>query len=166
MSLDNIQLTKQTCKNLFGSNLVEISGTLPQEEVKTEHSISSLGENNQQILFVINDQDHKFLPDDELVLLSKLVSACKLTMADIALVNFYLNPFDYEVYLNHFHSRKILLFGVTTLDLNLPFNIPFFQIQQFREQLYLTAPSLKDLLKNPELKKKLWSNLQILFLNK
>ena len=166
MSLDNIQLTKESCKNLFSSNLVEISGTLDQKEVKTEYSISSLGENNQQVLFVINDPGHKFLPDEEMVLLSNLVSACKLTMADIALVNFHFNPFDYDVFINHFHSRKVLLFGVTTQELNLPFNIPFFQIQQFREQLYLTAPSLKELLKNTDLKKKLWSSLQILFLKK
>ena len=54
MSLDNIQLTKESCKNLFSSNLVEISGTLDQKEVKTEYSISSLGENNQRFFAVNN----------------------------------------------------------------------------------------------------------------
>jgi len=166
MGLNNIQLTKETCQNLFSKNLIEVKEILPENEGKEDRFISSLGENQQQILFLINDPENKFLPDNEMTLLSNLVTACKLTMADIALVNFYLNPFNYEDFINYFHSTKILLFGVTTIDLNLPFSIPFFQIQQFRDQLYLTAPSLKNFLDHKDLKKELWTSLQKLFLKK
>jgi hypothetical protein len=57
----------------------------------------------------------------------------------------------------------MLLFGVDTSDLELPFTIPFFQIQNFNSQEYLTAPALKDLLENKNLKKDLWKSLQKLF---
>jgi hypothetical protein len=162
MSLDNIQLSKETCKNLFAKNLVE----LEEKGDKKEIAISSLGENQQQILFIVNEPEQRFLPDDEMSLLSNLITACKLSMADIALVNFYHNRFDYQDFATQFHPIKILLFGVSTEELNLPFTIPFFQIQQFQEQLYLTAPSLKNFLDNKDLKKDLWTSLQKLFLKK
>ncbi|MEO6904966.1 MAG: hypothetical protein ABI148_01280 [Ginsengibacter sp.] len=162
MSLDNIQLSKVTCKNLFAKNLVEMD----QKEENKEINICSLGENQQQILFLVNEPEHKFLPNEEMTLLSNLITACKLSMADIGLVNFYKNHFDYHDFANQFHSKKILLFGVTTEDLNLPFTIPFFQIQQFQDQQYLTAPPLKIFLNNKDLKKELWTSLQKLFLKK
>jgi hypothetical protein len=162
MSLDNIQLSKETCKNLFAKNLVE----LEEKGDKKEIAISSLGENQQQILFIVNEPEQRFLPDDEMSLLSNLITACKLSMADIALVNFYHNHFDYQYFTTQFHPIKILLFGVSTEELNLPFTIPFFQIQQFQEQLYLTAPALKNFLDNKDLKKDLWTSLQKLFLKK
>ena len=160
MSLDNIRLSKENCKNLFAKTLVELDDKGGEKEI----TINSLGENQQQILFIVNEPEQRFLPDDEMMLLSNLITACKLSMADIALVNFYHNHFDYHTFISHFNSGKILLFGVTTEELSLPFTIPFFQIQQFREQLYLTAPSLKDFLTNKDLKKELWTSLQKLFL--
>jgi len=162
MNLDNIQLSHQICQNLFRETLIEIN----EEKAGKEIKISSLGENEQQILFLIKDADHKFLADEEMALLSNLIAACKLSMADIALVNFYFTPLTYSDFINHFHPKKILLFGVTTEELNLPFTIPFFQIQQFQQQLYLPAPSLKILLDNKDLKKELWISLQKLFLKK
>jgi len=166
MGLDNIQLTKETCKNLFAKNLIELDNTPIDKEIQKVTTISSLGENQQQVLFLVNEPKQRFLPDDEMTLLSNLIVACKLSMADIALVNFYHNHFDYHDFANQFHPKNILLFGVTTEELSLPFTIPFFQIQQFQGQLYLTAPPLKNFLNNKDLKKELWISLQKLFLKK
>jgi len=166
MSLDNIRLSKENCKNLFAKNLIESDNTPIDKEVEKASTISSLGENQQQILFLVYEPEQRFLPDDEMTLLSNLITACKLSMADIALVNFYHNQVDYHSFVNYFHPVKILLFGVSTEELNLPFTIPFFQIQPFQEQLYLTAPSLKNFLNNKDLKKELWASLQKLFLKK
>lgn len=166
MSLDNIQLSQETCKNLFSRNLIELDNTPIDKEVQKLTPISSLGENQQQILFIVNEPEQRFLSDDEMTLLSNLIVACKLSMADIALVNFYHNHFDYHGFAKQFHPKKILLFGVTTEELSLPFAIPFFQIQPFQDQLYLTAPSLKTFLNNNDLKKELWTSLQKLFFKK
>jgi hypothetical protein len=167
MSLDNIRLSKEICENLFAKDLIELNNSSIDKEVqKVTTTISSLGENQQQILFIVNEPEQRFLPDDEMDLLSNLITACKLSMADIVLVNFYHNRFQYHDFANQFHPVKILLFGVSTEELNLPFTIPFFQIQPFQEQLYLTAPSLKNFLNNKDLKKELWASLQKLFLKK
>ena len=164
MSLDNIQLSGQTCAILFSHNLIEDQASNREQESQEKIKIDCLGENQKQVLFLVNDQSNKYLGDEEMEMLVKLIAACKLSMADIALVNFHSNKFNYQQFNNEFHSNKILIFGVSTGELELPFEIPHFQVQQFQKQFYLTAPSLKDLLDNTDLKKELWMSLQKLFL--
>jgi hypothetical protein len=166
MSLNNIQLSDITCQMLFEKALVEKAGSTPMEIITKDINISSLGENQKNILFLVNEAEHKFLPDDEMEMLSNLVVACKLSMADIALVNYHYNQYSYSQFNDYFELKTTLLFGVSTAEMDLPFTIPFFQIQQFQQQLFLTAPPLADFLQNKNLKKNLWLSLQKLFLNK
>ena len=164
MSLDNIQLSGHTCSILFSHNLIEDSTSNTITDSKKKFEINSLGENQKKVLLLVNDPSCKFLPDEEMELLTNLIPACKLSMADIALVNFNWNKYNYQQFNSQFEPKKILIFGVTTLDIELPFDIPYFQVQPFHEQLYLTAPSLKDFINNTALKKELWKSLQKLFL--
>ena len=166
MSLDNIQLSKKECQILFAKNLVDSTQDVVLESVTKEIKINSLGGNQRNILFLVKDSQNKFLPDNEMDLLSNLITACKLSMADIALVNYFNSSLNYHQLTGHFQPTKILMFGITTSELELPFSIPFFQIQQFQQQSYITAPSLTDFLKNKDLKKQLWTSLQKLFLLK
>jgi hypothetical protein len=166
MSLNNIQLSDITCQMLFEKNLVASTENKASNEISTEINITSLGENQKNILFLVNDPEYKFLPDEEMEMLSNLIIACKLSMADIALANYHYNQFNYSQFHNCFQPKKILLFGISTAQMDLPFTIPHFQIQQFQDQLFLTAPSLADFLQNKNLKKDLWISLQKLFLNK
>lgn len=164
MSLDNIQLSSQTCAILFNGDLIEEPAFNSKVNSEEKIEIQSLGENKSHILFIINNSSHKFLPDEEMELLTKLVSACKLTMADIALVNFSSNQYSYRHFNDQFKPKKILVFGVRNRELDLPFDIPYFQVQSFQQQLFLTAPPLKEFLNNTNLKKELWKTLQKLFL--
>ncbi|MEO8820917.1 MAG: hypothetical protein ABI267_08900, partial [Ginsengibacter sp.] len=126
--------------------------------------IRSLGDNQKQILFLVNNSSTEFLPDDEMALLTNLISACKLSMADIALVNFNFHKKNYREFDAQFKPKKIMIFGIKTSELDLPFAVPNFQIQPFHQQFYLTAPSLNNFLNNKNLKKELWICLQKLFL--
>ena len=164
MSLDNIQLSAETCSILFNHNLIGDLASNPEADSQNKIKINALGGNQKHVVFLVNDGSCKFLPDEEMELLTKLVSACKLTMNDISLVNFNSNPVNYHLLNEQFQYEKILIFGVSTSALELPFDIPNFQIQQFQQQLYLTAPPLKEFLNNVELKKELWQSLQKLFL--
>lgn len=164
MSLDNIQLSYETCAILFNHNLIEDPTSNPKVDSSQKIEIESFGENHSHVLFVVNNNTHKFLPDDEMELLTKLVSACKLSLADIALVNFSSNKYNYQLFNDQFHPKKILIFGVKNTELELPFDIPYFQVQTFQQQSYLTAPPLKEFLNNTALKKELWRTLQNLFL--
>lgn len=166
MSIDNIQLSKTARRILFTKTLVEASPTSKSGDESSENKIDCLGGNEKSILFLVKDPQNKFLADEEMNLLSNLITACKLTMADIALVNNGHALINYQQLSNHFHSKKILLFGIDTSELQLPFTIPHFQIQTFNEQLYMTAPPLNQFLTNKDLKMELWLCLQKLFLNK
>lgn len=164
MSLDNIQLSDQSCSILFSHNLIEDSASNVATEFQNKIEINSLGENQKNVLFLVNNPDSKFLPDDEMELLTNLISACKLSMADIALVNFNSNKYNYAQFNEGFKPKKILIFGITASELELPFDIPHFQVQPFQQQSYLLAPLLKAFLDNKTLKKELWLCLQKLFL--
>lgn len=166
MSLNDIQLSKNTRRILFTKNLTDVSSSVKSGNESAANKINSLGGNEKNILFLVNDPENKFLGDEEMNLLSNLITACKLTMADIALVNSVNTKISYQQLLNHFQPKKLLLFGIETSELELPFTIPHFQIQPFQEQLYLTSPPLNQLLSNTDLKKELWIRLQKLFLNK
>ncbi len=164
MSLDNIQLSGQTCEILFKHNLIAAttSEIITDSLIKSE--IRSLGDNQKQILFLVNNSASGFLPDEEMALLTNLITACNLSMADITLVNFHLNKKPYEDFNGQFKPKKILIFGIETSELRLPFAIPYFQIQPFHQQFYLSAPPLKEFVNNKNLKKELWVSLQKLFL--
>lgn len=166
MSLNDIELSDITRQMLFEKNLVGKIEMTDQQPISKEMFISSLGENKKNIVFLVNNVEHKYLPDNEMEMLSNLIIACKLSMADIALVNYHFNQYQYSQFNDYFKPKIILLFGISTAAMELPFTIPFFQIQKFQQQLFLTAPPLADFLDNKNLKKDLWISLQKLFLNK
>lgn len=166
MSIDTIQLSKTARQILFTKTLVEVTQNEKSEDESPENKINCLGGNEKNILFLVRDPQNKFLADEEMNLLSNLITACKLNMADIALVNSAHTPVTYQQLSNHFHSKKVLMFGINTSEMELPFAIPHFQIQTFNQQLYMTAPPLHQFLTNKDLKKELWLCLQKLFLNK
>lgn len=164
MSLNNIQLSGSVCKNLFSHSLVQVNESKLEKEELVQKKIESLGNNFKRVFFIVNDDSCQFLPDEEMEMLIKLLSACKLAMEDISLVNFHFHPLTYQMISETFEPKKILLFGVSTSQLQLPFAIPDFQLQAFNNQLYMAAPSLTELLNNKELKKNLWASLQKIFL--
>jgi hypothetical protein len=164
MGIDNIQLSGYLCQNLYNKSLIGEKHADNTVKTSEKFKINVLGQNKSQVLFLVNNRDQKFVSDSEMKLLSNLLSACKLSMADISLVNFQENPgIIYTDLIDYFHPKKILIFGISTSELQLPFTIPFFQIQQFHEQLYLTNPSLNQFLNNKELKIQLWNCLKKLF---
>ena len=165
MSIDQIQLPDYLCRQMFSKCLLDKAK--PEGEASTTEKIklTALGANGRNILFLVNDTQHKFLAENEMKLLSDLLNACKISMEDIVLVNYEQNrSVNYRNLTEQFESKKILIFGVTAADLELPFTIPFFQIQKYQEQTYLICPSLSDFSDNVSLKKELWNCLKKIFL--
>lgn len=165
MSINTIQISKKAVGILFAKSLVEARPEKKATDQKIKNKLKSLGGNKKKILFLITDSQSKFLPDPQMDLLSNLLTACKLNMEDIALVNYGDRSFNYHQILEHFHPKKILMFGIDPSALELPFTIPHFQIQSFQDQLYVSAPPFNHFLDNKDLKKELWKCLQKLFLN-
>lgn len=164
MSIDNIPLPAFLYQNIFKKNLVDSKAEKATIALKEEAQINSLGGNEKKIIFLFNDNQNKFLGDLQMKFLWDLLTACQLTMADVALVNFFhTNAITYRELTDQLHPKKILIFGLLATDLHLPFTIPFFQIQNFQDQVYMISPSIEQLQMNVELKKQLWECLQKIF---
>jgi len=159
MSLNKITLQPYVIASLYNHVLVE------EVEIHSPDSYKFLGKNKKQVLVIVQKQDVAFVDDSELYFLSSVLAACKLSLEDIAIVNEASLPpgTDYLTLLKFFNSRHILLFGVAPQSIDLPFNFPHFQLQQFDHHTYLSAPALKEIEKEKALKTKLWNSLKLLF---
>lgn len=159
MSLNQIQLTPHLLVNFYPDSLIETAAmTVPEVS-----SLSYLGKNEKNILIITTQSDVRFLTDEELEFLTSILSACKLSIADVAIVNWKQTETDLSKIFLELKTKTALLFNITPLEIGLPINFPQFQIQEFNKQTYLYAPSLQEIANNVEVKKQLWSSLKNLF---
>jgi hypothetical protein len=168
MSLDNIQLPPIVLHDLFKHSLVDLNaGTTKDDTINTTNTgnISFLGTNQKHIAIIVDTEKTIYLPDEELNFLLGILSACKLSMADVALVNIAKNnTLIYTDIAQQLNAEKILLFAVTPAQLQLPLQFPHYQIQKFNTQVYLSAPSLQLIEADKAEKTKLWNCLKQIFL--
>jgi len=112
----------------------------------------------------VQKEKEAFLPDGELKFLTSILSACGLSIADIALVNLTgVDNKTYNALTEHFSSRQVLLFDVTPGQLGMPINFPPFQVQAFKDIKYVHAPALHLVEADIAQKKSLWAALKNLF---
>ena len=88
MSLNDIHLSPFLVEQLYKKTLVDVNPLKPVILADKTKSISFLGKNEKEILLVVNETETVFLSDVDLNLLVSILSACKLTLADVALINF------------------------------------------------------------------------------
>ena len=164
MSLDNIQLPPSIIQSLYNKSLYDLKTDKPGMEDQQPGSISFLGGNNRKIAIVVNDAEAIYLQDDALNFLLGILTACKLTMADVALINTSKNPdLNYTTITGQLQAEKIFLFGLDTDAIGLPLQFPNYQIQQYNNQVYLSSASLDSLQKDKNEKTKLWNCLKKIF---
>jgi hypothetical protein len=159
MSLNDITLKPHLVASLYDHTLVE------EVASNARFSVNYLGKNRKHILIIVNKGDAAFIDEEELQFLSSVLAACKLSLEDISIVNAVTLPAgtDYLALLRFFESRHVLLFDVAPQTIDLPFNFPHFQLQQFDQHTYLSAPALKEIKMEKDLKTKLWNSLKMLF---
>lgn len=178
MELNEIILDRENLASLFGQNLVVIPDTNSNaqfsvtEDTKTKHDPSgevnkgwkSLGNNQAQILILVNEPEAVFLPDKEMGFLTDILSACHRSMADVAIVNLFHYPeTSYKELLPAFQSRIVMLFEIAPGNIGLPIKFPMYQLQAFSGCTFLYAPSLKTVSGDRLEKSKLWVSLKRLF---
>jgi len=165
MSLDNIQLSGTVLQSLYSKCLYDLeSDKSVLSDIQQSPGISFLGSNKKKIAILINCETAIYLPDEELNFLLGILTACKISMADVALVNVSKNPaLSYTALSDQLQAEKIFLFGPDVADLELPLQFPHYQAQKFNNQVYLSAVSLKELQANKEEKMKLWNCLKKIF---
>ncbi len=161
MSLDNIQLTPFVLGSLFNKSLYELK---PTAEITATGTISFLGENKRRIAILVNSPGSIYLADEEFNFLLGILTACKLSMIDIALINVSKNPeLSYIDIAEQVKADRVFLFGVDPEALKLPLQFPHYQLQHFNNQVYLSSEALNKLQSDKQEKLKLWNSLKKVF---
>ncbi|MEO6231250.1 MAG: hypothetical protein ABJB11_20470 [Ferruginibacter sp.] len=164
MSLDNIQLHPIVLQGLFTDSLIDFDNHQPINQKETNKTIATLGNNKQYILIVVASEEAIYLPDDQLNFLLGVLSACNLSMEDVAICNIKKNKnISYKTFEETLKSEKIFLFGVSPAEISLPLEFPDYQIQRFNNQVYLSAPILSKLQTDKAEKTILWNCLKQIF---
>jgi hypothetical protein len=162
--LDNIQLPASLIADLFKSSLVVETEKKP---VDTKDDYKFLGGNLKKIIVLVNSPESFYLPDQDLLFITKMLEACKLTIGDVAIVNHTNSAVHIARLVKQFHPKIILLFGLEPTAIQVPFAIPAFKPQEYNNCIYLYAPAPDKLNQDTEegklLKSKLWVCLRKLF---
>lgn len=175
MDLNDLHLPPAALAGLYGKTLIASTEekapvqrpVAPKAEAVAEEKApawKSLGNNQQQILILVQHPEAVFVTDEEMKFLTGVLTACKLSMADVALVNLHHSPgSSYKELTGFFKSRIVLLFDIAPDSLGLPLRFPHYQLQAFAGNTFLYAPSLSYLEKDKVEKSKLWVSLKRLF---
>lgn len=162
MSLNKIQIPPYLVSQLYKTHLIEPISSNNTKSINSE-KLKSLGENKKQILILVNNSDVVFLNDNQLNFLTQLLTACKLNLGDVAIINFYGLNMNHENLFIQFNSKVVLLFDVAPVLLEFPISFPNFTVQQHKETQFLFMPSLQEIEADKSLKLKTWNCLKIIF---
>ena len=169
MDLNHVELPPNLIADLYKKSLIEPASSSLQKEKPIEQSHFNflwkyVGDNNKNILIIVNTKEAIHLPDNELSFLTDILGACKFSMNDVAIVNLNNHPSaSYTELKSFFKSKTVLLFDVEPIVLGLPMNFPHYQVQAFSNTSFLFSPSLKELENDKLQKSKLWVCLRRLF---
>ena len=177
MDLNHIKLPAAVINELYKTALVEpaLNTGVKEAAISAEKPVmtsteaitpewKSLGSNEKNILIVVSNSDAVYLPDNDLNFLTGVLGACKLSLADVAVVNrFHYPEAGYKELIAYFKSRVILLLGVEPAAMGLPINFPHYQLQAFQNNTFLFTPALEAMEKDRLEKSKLWVSLKRLF---
>lgn len=172
MDLNHIKLPALVVADLYQSSLIEpdetpVTQSVPKSNENKPSTLPAwkwLGENRKNVLVIVSYTDAVHLPDHDLDFLTGVLGACKLSMADVAIVNHHNNPeASFRELAAFFKSKIVLLFAVEPASFGLPMSFPHFQIQPFAGNSFLFSPSLQELENDKVLKSKLWVCLKRLF---
>ena len=126
-----------------------------------------LGDHLKKIAVIVNDPEAVYLNETDLGLLSSILNACKLTLADIALINIAQQPLSLHEIIETLPSQLILVFELTGAQLKIKLPTTLYKQIVLGETHILFSASLKSMQGADQTakleKSKLWNALKLLF---
>jgi hypothetical protein len=126
-----------------------------------------LGNNNKQITIIVKELDAAFINDQHLQFLSNILTACKLNLGDIALINQANTPLLFTEIEQKNQPKFLILFDISPNELLIPLAIQPYDIVGYKNCQMLIAPSLQvmngDSIAAKTEKGKLWMSLKKMF---
>ncbi len=175
MGINHLRLSSELIAALYPDSLV--AGNEPisaKENVMTPKLVADktpvypfLGENNRSICFLANYPAEDFLPAEQLGFLKKMLTPCKLSLNDIALLNIAHVTFDLAELRMQLHPQIIFLWGIPPVSVGLKSTLPDFSISVLDgiSVVPVLSPDLMsgNLPEGTEFKQRLWICLKKLF---
>lgn len=164
MGLNDIHLPANTIVDLYKTVLIEPAEIAITVKKQADRSVNYLGNNKKHVVILVNYPNAVYLPDAQLNFLTNILTACKLSLDDIAIINMQqMGAVGFKELFKAVPAKSVLLFNVIPEAIALPINFPLFQVQSFDGISYLTAPALTEIEKDKSLKTELWTSLKKLF---
>ena len=175
MSLNSIKFDTTDIALLFKNSLVEVNdekqvlpkNTSSNELIDADTNTGAwkyLGDNKKKTLVVVNYEGAVHIPDKQLSFLTKLLAACGLSIGDVAILNFqHYNSIGFDKIINYFKPKVVLLFDVEPGEFGMPMIFPQFQVQGYKDAVFVSSPSLEVIEPDKTLKGKLWICLKKIF---
>ena len=151
----------------------EAMATTPVNEVVNEQKATApaplkyLGDHLKKIMVIVNDPNAVHLNETDLGLLSSILNACKLTLADIALINTAQQPLSMHEMLTTLPSQLVLAFDLSASQLKIKLPTTLYKTIVLGETHILFSSSLQSMQGADQTakleKSKLWNALKLLF---
>jgi len=164
MSLDNFQISVGLTTELYRNSLVALDTPQIKSNSLKPQSLNFLGQNQKQILILVNDNEAIHLNDADTALLTGILNACKLNFNDIGLLNLsQLSEIDLSLLQDHFNPNVMIAFGINLTSIAIEQHYEYYVISKLKSMTFLNASSLTQIGKNVEEKKQLWNCLKSIF---
>lgn len=179
MTLQKLDIPKQSIQALYGQNLVRIKNgsevqSAPSEKAsKPSKKVAEkkantpanttpfLGRNKQHVLWMVHDDLNDYADEAGMALLQGIIQACGWKMDDVAVINLHNQSFTFESVKTLFQPKYIIALGSAYGFF--PANLPLYAQMQFDDILVITGASLQTMQSEKEAKAKLWNLLKPLF---
>ena len=143
------------------------NNNVTNEPIKALGQIKYLGEHLKQVTIIVKDELAVYLNENDLTLLSSILSACKLTLADVALINVAQQKLSLHEILNVLPSKLVMIFDVSSTTLKIKLPTTLYKSIQLGDTYLLFSNSLSLMQggdQSAKLEKgKLWAILKSLF---
>jgi hypothetical protein len=168
MGINEIELPASLVVELYRNSLINETGPAAPVLQKKENkkNIQFLGKNQQNVCLLVNYEKEVYLPDDQLNFLTTILQACKLNLADVAIVNYQLQKISFQDLKTQLGCTCLLVFGIDTTAIGLK-KMPAFTAEKIMDCTVVLSPEIEQLNNNSAegklLKSKLWLCLKQLF---
>ncbi|MXV51774.1 hypothetical protein GS399_12385 [Pedobacter sp. HMF7647] len=116
-SLKNDEALETTATANIGQEIPTAIAATPEERP----SFDFLGENDKFVLFLCNNENHKFFSAEAMEALNGILSAKKLELKDVSIVNLAKYPTAlFKDLKSFFACSKLVLFGIPPQQIGLP----------------------------------------------
>jgi hypothetical protein len=169
--MEKITLPVQMVAEMYKHSLYNIASPAGETPITAKTGSGStaaptlafLGGNNRRVLLLVNEPEATHIDSGALETLTKILGACKLTLADVAILNIHEKNITWPLLKEQFKPQQCLLFGVGPEAAGLPVVFPPYHTHPFDGCHFILSAPPAELDRDALQKSKLWLCLKALF---